>query len=216
MTRLGIPLAWSPVGFDVTTAAVVFGLIFLVELPDKTFIATLVMATRFRPLLVWIGVSLAFLVQTAVAVTAGGLLARLPRTPVEIFAGLMFLVGGILLIRGAAAADGEEAETEEEFGAKANKAAKGWHVVTLCFTILFLAEWGDLSQILTASMVLKYHDPVSVFVGAFLALATVSALGAALGRTLLTKMRLSTLRRIGGGVCLVLAAFTFAQLAGII
>ena len=216
MPRLGVPLAWSPVGFDVTTAAVVFGLIFLVELPDKTFIATLVMATRFRPLLVWIGVSLAFLVQTAVAVTAGGLLARLPRTPVEIFAGLMFLVGGILLIRGAAAADGEEAETEEEFGAKANKAAKGWHVVTLCFTILFLAEWGDLSQILTASMVLKYHDPVSVFVGAFLALATVSALGAALGRTLLTKMRLSTLRRIGGGVCLVLAAFTFAQLAGII
>ena len=46
---------------DLTTMALVFGAIFLVELPDKTFIATLVMSTRFRPLLVWIGVGLAFL-----------------------------------------------------------------------------------------------------------------------------------------------------------
>ena len=125
MPRLGVPLAWSPVGFDVTTAAVVFGLIFLVELPDKTFIATLVMATRFRPLLVWIGVSLAFLVQTAVAVTAGGLLARLPRTPVEIFAGLMFLVGGILLIRGAAAADG--ADTDVWAFSRPNNGVRRWN-----------------------------------------------------------------------------------------
>ena len=51
-------------GLDLATAAVVFGTIFLVELPDKTFIATLVMSTRFRPLLVWIGVCLAFFVQT--------------------------------------------------------------------------------------------------------------------------------------------------------
>ena len=54
--------------FTLATAAIVFGAIFLVELPDKTFIATLVLATRFRPLFVWIGVSLAFLVQTLVAV----------------------------------------------------------------------------------------------------------------------------------------------------
>ena len=94
---------------DLTTVAVVFGLIFVVELPDKTFIATLVMSTRFRPLLVWIGVSLAFLVQTAIAVTAGGLLARLPRTPVEVFAALMFLIGGVVLLRGAGDADTEEA-----------------------------------------------------------------------------------------------------------
>ena len=49
---------------DLATIAIVFAAIFVVELPDKTFIATLVLATRFRPLFVWIGVSLAFLVQT--------------------------------------------------------------------------------------------------------------------------------------------------------
>jgi Ca2+/H+ antiporter, TMEM165/GDT1 family len=201
---------------DLATAAVVFGTIFLVELPDKTFIATLVMATRFRPLLVWVGVCLAFFVQTAIAVTAGGLLARLPRTPVELFACGMFLVGGVLLLRGAGNADEEEAETEAEFGAKATTQVVGWRVVTLCFTVLFLAEWGDLSQILTASLVVRYDDPVSVFVGAFLALAAVSGLAAALGRTLLTRMRLSTIRRIGGTVCLLLAAYTALEIAGVL
>lgn len=203
-------------GLDLATAAVVFGTIFLVELPDKTFIATLVMSTRFRPLLVWIGVCLAFLVQTAIAVTAGGLLARLPRTPVEVFACVMFLVGGVLLLRGAGSADEEEAETEAEFGAKAARQVVGWRVVTLCFTVLFLAEWGDLSQILTASLVVRYDDPVSVFVGAFLALAAVSGLAAGLGRTLLTWLRLSTIRRIGGTVCLVLAALTALEIAGVL
>jgi putative Ca2+/H+ antiporter (TMEM165/GDT1 family) len=201
---------------DLSTIAVVFGLIFLVELPDKTFIATLVMATRFRPLLVWIGVAAAFFVQTLVAVAIGGVLTKLPKTPIEVFATLMFLVGGILLLRGAGQADAEEAHTEEEFAAKASRQAKGWHVVTMCFGILFLAEWGDLSQILTASLVLKYHDPVSVFLGAFLALATVSGLGAVLGRALLTRMRLSTLRRVGGVVCLLLAALSVLQLTGVI
>jgi putative Ca2+/H+ antiporter (TMEM165/GDT1 family) len=204
------------VGLDFATAAVVFGTIFLVELPDKTFIATLVMSTRWRPLLVWVGVSLAFLVQTLVAVLAGGLISRLPRTLVEVVACLMFLAGGILLLRGAGAADEEEAETEAEFGAKATGQVVGWRVVTLSFTVLFLAEWGDLSQILTASLVVRYDDPVSVFVGAFLALVVVSGLAAALGRTLLTKMRLSTLRRIGGGVCLVLAAFTGLEILGVL
>ena len=156
----------------------------------------------------WAGVCLAFLVQTAIAVTAGGLLAQLPRTPVQAFACVMFLVGGVLLLRGAGKADEEEAETEAEFGAKAAAEVVGWRVVTLSFTVLFLAEWGDLSQLLTASLVVRYDDALSVFVGAFLA--------AALGRTLLSRMRLSTIRRIGGTVCLLLAAYTALEVAGVL
>ena len=200
---------------DLTTMALVFGAIFLVELPDKTFIATLVMSTRFRPLLVWIGVGLAFLVQTLVAVVAGGLLAKLPTTPVQLVAIAMFLIGGVILLKGAAGADAEEAETEEEFAEKSNRQVRGWQIVSMCFGIIFLAEWGDLSQLLTASMVLKYGEPVSVFLGAWAALLAVSALGAALGRTLLTKMKLSTIRRIGGVVCLVLALVGILELTGV-
>ena len=201
---------------NLATAAIVFGLIFVVELPDKTFIATLVLSTRFRPLLVWVGVALAFLVQTAVAVTLGGLLAKLPRTPVEVVAALLFLVGGILLLRGASHADEDEAETEEEFSHKGAATAHGLKVVGTSFAVLVLAEWGDLSQLLTASMVIKYDDPLSVGVGAFAALAAVSGLGALIGRVLLNKIRLSTVRRIGGTVCLALALVSALQIAGVI
>src|SRR5674476_399297 len=145
------------------------------QLPDKTFIATLVLATRYKPLPVWIGVSVAFLVQTVVAVTLGGLIGELPRPPVEIFAALMFMIGGLILIRGAGKADVEEAETEHEFEAKARAGIHGWQVVATSFLVLFVAEWGDLSQLLTAGLVVKYQDRTSVAAGAFLALATVSA-----------------------------------------
>lgn len=202
--------------FHLATIAIVFAAIFVVELPDKTFIATLVLATRFRPLFVWIGVVLAFLVQTLVAVTVGGLLAQLPKRPVEAFAAVMFLVGGIILLRGAGKADEEEKETEEEFAHKGAATAVGLKAIAVSFSVLFLAEWGDLSQLLTASMVLRFHEPVSVFLGAFLALATVSALGALIGRALLARIRLSVIRRIGGVVCLLLSALTALQIFGVI
>ena len=194
-------------------AVTAFLLIFPIELPDKTFIATLVLATRYKPLPVWLGVSAAFAVQTLIAVTLGGLIGRLPRTPVELFAGLMFVTGGVILIRGAGKADAEEAEAEEEFEAKTQPGLHGWRVVGASFLVLFVAEWGDLSQLLTASLVVKYQDPVSVGVGAFVALATVSALGALLGRTLLKRIRLATIRRVGGGLCLLLGAASLLHVA---
>ncbi len=200
-------------GLDLAITALVFGAIFLVELPDKTFVATLVLATRYRPLLVWIGVAAAFLVQTVVAVAFGGLISRLPHTPVQIAAISLFVLGGLILLRGAARAEAEEQEAEEEFAAKSTTAATGLRAVTTSFLILFLAEWGDLSQLLTASLAAKYRDPLSVGVGAFLALATVSGLAAVLGRGLLQRLRLATLRRVGGLVCLALAVIGIVQLA---
>lgn len=194
-------------------AVTAFLLIFPIELPDKTFIATLVLSTRYKPWPVWIGVSSAFAVQTVVAVTLGGLIGRLPRTPVEIFAALMFLTGGVILIRGAGTADAAEAETEHEFEAKTEPGIHGWRVVGASFLVLFVAEWGDLSQLLTAGLVVKYEDPVSVGVGAFVALATVSALGAILGRALLKRIRLATIRRVGGGLCLLLGAASLLHVA---
>ncbi|HYN29849.1 MAG TPA: TMEM165/GDT1 family protein [Dermatophilaceae bacterium] len=134
----------------------------------------------------------------------------------EFFACGMFLLGGVLLLRGAGSAESGEAEAERELAERAKRDVKGWHVVSLSFTVLFLAEWGDLSQILTASLVLRYQDPVSVWAGAWLALVTVSGLAVLLGRTLLTRIRLSTIRRIGGTVCLLLAGYTAMEIAGVL
>ncbi len=200
---------------NVAVALTAFVLILPVELPDKTFIATLVLATRYRPLLVWIGVSAAFLVQTVIAVTLGGILGRLPRTPVEVFAGLMFLVGGILLLRGAGDADSRQEATEHEVEDRTHSGLHGWRAVGTSFVVLFLAEWGDLSQLLTAGLVVKYHEPLSVGVGACAALVCVSGLGALVGRSLLRWVRLSTIRRVGGVLCLLLSVLTGVQVAGV-
>jgi putative Ca2+/H+ antiporter (TMEM165/GDT1 family) len=197
---------------DLAALAITFGTIFLVELPDKTFIAALVLSTRYRPLAVWIGVGLAFGVQTVVAVTAGALATLLPDALLKSVAIVIFAVGAFLLYRTAPGAEAEEKEQEEEFAAKATENRSFWRAVAASFLVLFAAEWGDLSQLLTISLVARFHDHVSVFVGAWSALLVVSGLAVIAGRVLLRYMKLSLLHYIGAGVCLVLALVTFVEL----
>jgi putative Ca2+/H+ antiporter (TMEM165/GDT1 family) len=197
---------------DLAVIAIAFGAIFVVELPDKTFVAALVLATRYRPWAVWVGVGLAFLVQTLIACTVGQVVTYLPHTVVEVVAGLIFLVGGVLLLREAPKADAAEAETEEEYAAKATSPKAGLAAVGASFLVLFAAEWGDLSQLLTISLVGRYHDAWSVFVGAWAALLTVSGLACVAGRFLLRHLRLSTIHYVGAAVCFLLALLTAYQI----
>src|SRR5256885_9566723 len=88
----------------------VFTVIFLLELPDKTALAALLLATRHRPLPVFIGAAAAFVIQSAVAVLAGSLLSLLPREPIRIGAGLLFLVMAALLVRRTLRTAGSEAQ----------------------------------------------------------------------------------------------------------
>jgi len=193
---------------DPLVVALAFGAIFVVELPDKTFIATLVMSTKMRPLFVWIGVGLAFLVQTGIAVGIGKAASFLPEQLIHTVAALMFAIGAIILFREARSADEDEPGQEDEFAAKADSSAHGFKVVATSFLVLFAAEWGDLSQLLTISLVAKYDDPVSVFLGAWGALLAVSGLAVIVGRLLLQRVRLSVLHYVGAAVCVSMAALT--------
>lgn len=197
---------------SLTVLAVAFASIFVVELPDKTFIAALVLSTRYRPLLVWIGVGLAFLVQTLIAVTVGKAVTFLPTDLVHGIAGLIFLAGAFVLLREAPKADVEEKEAEDEFAAKAATRKTGGAAVLASFLVLFAAEWGDLSQLLTISLVGKYDEPVAVFLGAWGALLVVSGLAVVAGRFLLRMVRLSVIHYVGAAVCLVLAGVTAYEL----
>ena len=193
---------------DLVVVAIAFGTIFVVELPDKTFIAALVLSTRYKPLAVWLGVGAAFFVQTFIAVAAGGIATLLPHALIQTVALVIFLIGAVVLFRAAPTADALEASQEEEFAAKATAASSTWRAVLTSFLVLFAAEWGDLSQLLTISLVAKYHDPLSVFVGAWGALLTVSGMAVIVGRWLLKHVRLSAIHYAGSAVCLVLALVT--------
>ena len=214
---------------DLAVVALTFAAIFVVELPDKTFIATLVLSTKFRPLLVWIGVGLAFAVQTGIAVGLGKAASFLPTDVVRGGAAVLFLAGALILFREARGdnaegadvegADTKEAGTEAEYAERAGDlvptgSTNGWKAVGASFLVLFAAEWGDLSQLLTLSLVAKYDDPVSVFVGAFGALLAVSGLAVLVGRALLNRISLRTLHYAGSSVCLLLAAITLWELLG--
>lgn len=151
----------------------VFGVIFVAELPDKTALAALVLATRHRPLAVLIGAATALTVQSAIAVAAGHLLSLLPARPVHVFAGALFLVSAVLMwIR--------KEESEEDIRDRDDDGGF-WRSTWLVFGVVFVAEWGDLTQLATAALAARYRSPFVVFGGATLALWAVAALAVAVG-----------------------------------
>lgn len=194
---------------DIGLIALAFVSIFVVELPDKTFLATLVLATKYRPLFVWIGVGLAFAVQTLIAVGVGRVATLLPQNLVHTLAGLMFLAGAVILFKEGRSHQNAE-EDEEEYAEKA-KPAHGLKQILAAFMVLFAAEWGDLSQLLTISLVAKNHHPVSVFVGALGALLVVSGLAVIAGKQLLRWIELHVLHFVGAAICLGLGIYTLVE-----
>jgi Ca2+/H+ antiporter, TMEM165/GDT1 family len=188
---------------------VAFVAVFPVELPDKTFVATLVLATRYPPIPTWLGVALAFGVQCLLAVIAGSLIGRLPARPVQLAAAAIFLAGAVILAYGGSKADAAEQEAQRrQYEAKASAARTGWRAFTASFLVLFAAEWGDLSQLLTAGLVASGRDPWGTGIGSWLALAVVSGLAVLLGRWLLSRVRVALIRYVGAAVCAVLAIVT--------
>lgn len=151
----------------------VFGLIFAAELPDKTALAALVLATRHRPFPVFLGAGAALAVQSLVAVVAGHLFSLLPHRPVQVAAGLLFLVSAVVMwVR--------KEESEEEL--EGDRPSAGfWATTGLVFTIVFIAEWGDLTQLATAALAAQYRAPTIVFASATLALWAVTAIAVFVG-----------------------------------
>ena len=155
--------------------ATVFGVIFLAELPDKTAVAAVVLATRFRPWPVFLGTALALTVQSLIAIAAGKLLSLLPARPVHVGAGLLFLVSAIVMWR-------RHEEADEDKDADAPKAEPSFaRAFASTFGVVFVAEWGDLTQLGTAALAARYGKPLPVFLGATLALWCVAAIAVFVG-----------------------------------
>ena len=181
---------------------------FVAELPDKTMLATVVLSARFkRPLAVWIGAATALTLQMVIAVVAGRLLGLLPDRAVSAAVAVLFGVGAVLLWRSAGEADEEAAAAEAEAGAAAAVSTADrtpwWRISATVFGVVFLAEWGDLTQLATASLASR-GDALSVFIGATAAMITVAAIGVVAGRALLRVLPEHTLRRVAAGIFAVL------------
>lgn len=190
---------------DPLVILIVFGVIAIAELPDKSLFASLVLGTRYRASWVFTGVATAFLVHVIIAVAAGGALTLLPRRALEVVVAVLFAGGALVLLLGR-----EEAEVEEGIGegvdASRNLAASPSfrRVAMTSFGVVFVGEWGDITQIATANYAARYHDPVAVGIGATLALWAVAALAITAGKRVLDYVSVRLVRRVTG---LILAAF---------
>ncbi|GAA5611857.1 TMEM165/GDT1 family protein [Streptomyces platensis] len=188
--------------FSFTIAAVVFGVVFLAELPDKTALAGLMLGTRYRASYVFAGVAAAFLVHVALAIAAGSVLTLLPHRVVQGVVGVLFLAGAaVLLFR--------KGDDEEEVKQPADQSF--WKVSGAGFMMILVAEFGDLTQIMTANLAARYDDPLSVGVGAVLALWAVAGLGILGGRTLMKYVPLTLITKIAAAVMLLLAGFSLYE-----
>jgi Ca2+/H+ antiporter, TMEM165/GDT1 family len=189
---------------SLAVAVTSFALVLPAELPDKTALATLVLGSRYRSLPVFGGVAAAFALHAVLAVTAGSLLSLLPQRILAAAVAVLFLLGAALLLRGRPEADQATEPAQDTRVSSARAAGTG-------FAVVLVAEFGDLTQIVTASLAARYHDPLAVGLGSVLALWTVAALAIVGGRGLLRLIPLTVLTRAAAGVLAALAVLSLAR-----
>jgi Ca2+/H+ antiporter, TMEM165/GDT1 family len=193
------------VEFSVVVA--VFPIIFLGELPDKTMFASLVLSTRGRPFVVWVGAAVAFALHVLIAVTVGAALFRLlPHRLLEAIVAAMFFGGAALALLEARKERNTEPLIEKEV-------ASHHRTLVTAFVVIFIAEWGDLTQILTANLAAHYQSAVSVAVGAVLALWAVAGLAVVGGQSILRIVNIRTVRIITAVVLTALGGWAIWEAA---
>jgi putative Ca2+/H+ antiporter (TMEM165/GDT1 family) len=150
---------------------------------------------------VFAGAAAAFAVHVALAVAAGSLLTLLPHRPLEIVVAVLFALGAVMLLRGRHDGGDEHVElngNEPGF----------WRVAWTSFAIILVAEFGDLTQIATATLAARFHDPLPVGIGAVLALWAVAALAIVGGRGLLKVIPLTWITRGAAAIMLVMSGIS--------
>ncbi|GHB07979.1 TMEM165/GDT1 family protein [Streptomyces tendae] len=184
---------------SLTVTALVFGVVFLAELPDKTALAGLVLGTRYRASYVFAGVAAAFLVHVVLAVAAGSVLTLLPQQLVHAITGVLFLGGAAVLLMKKDDEDEEVRKPQDQ---------SFWKVAGAGFMLILVAEFGDLTQIMTANLAARYDDPLSVGLGAVLALWAVAGLGIVGGKALMKRVPLGLITKIAAVLMLGLGVWS--------
>jgi putative Ca2+/H+ antiporter (TMEM165/GDT1 family) len=192
---------------DLSLFGTVFVVIFVAELPDKTALASLVLATRFRPTPVFLGAALALTIQSVVAVAAGGLLSLLPARPVHVGAGVLFLVSALVMWR----RKGEDADSSKP--EEPTTPPSFLRSLASTFAVVFAAEWGDLTQLGTAALAARYRSPVTVFCAATLALWAVTGIAVLVGNRAGALMKPEVTQKVAAAIFAVVGV---ALVAGIL
>ncbi len=182
---------------DFSLFASTFGLIFLAELGDKTQLTAMALALRYPWKKIFVGIAAAFFMLNLGAVLVGRLLfAFLPMFWVTLVSAFLFLYFGYSTLRHACDSDGDDAAPPTASDA-----------VRTAFVMIFMAELGDKTQLVTASQAALHSSSIAgmstVFVSSTLALWLVSLIGIFAGRQLVKVIPVCWIHRAAGGMFLV-------------
>jgi putative Ca2+/H+ antiporter (TMEM165/GDT1 family) len=186
-----------------------FGLIFLAELGDKTQLTAMALALRYPWQRIFVGIAAAFTVLNLAAVLVGKVLFMLlPIFWVTLVSALLFLYFGYSTLRHASASEDDDAQPHTASTA-----------FRTAFIMIFLAELGDKTQLVTASQAAQHSDSLMglsmVFVSSTLALWLVSLIGIFAGKQLIRFIPLRWIHRAAGFMFLVFGVLGLWKLKGL-
>lgn len=181
--------------FEITFDEIIIPLLAvgLAEMGDKTQLSILLLSSKtqeyFRLLL---GVMLAFLLADGIAILLGSWVTSvIPVHLVKIVSGLVFILFGLLILKG------DRDDDTEESNLSAGRAFVSG------FTMIFLSEWGDKTQIASALFAAEY-DPKMVFIGVMIALLILSVMAIFLGKFLSSRIDRRAITKVGGVLFLLI------------
>ncbi len=185
-----------------------FGLIFIAELGDKTQLAVVSQTCKFRkPWPVFLGGSLALTVVTALGAAGGRILNSLvPQDVIRIVAALAFGVMGFLTWREGRRAEAEACELLAGVGCERGAGSWDWRAFAGTFSLLFLAELGDKTQLAVLGLSSKQTSAWLAFAGGSLALTAVTAIGVLGGERLCEWIPKGVLLRLSAVAFLMMGA----------
>ena len=175
----------------------------LAEMGDKTQLSILLLSSRTQEYArLVLGVMLAFLLADGLAILVGSYIdAMVPVTTVKALSGLVFILVGILILK----EKGEEEESEQSLSARG--------AFLSGFSMIFLSEWGDKTQIASALFATEY-DPLMVLAGVMIALFILTLMAIFLGRYLSRRIDRKLMSRVAGGIFLLIGfSFLISALA---
>ncbi|MBE9396543.1 TMEM165/GDT1 family protein [Pontibacterium sp. N1Y112] len=182
-----------------------FMLVFIAEFGDKSQIVCMTLAARYRPLPVMLGAIVAFSLLNLLGVTIGAVAARwLPEWLVLAAVCLLFLLFGIQSLR-------ENSEDDVDGNAK----RVGKHLLFSVVLLIFLAEFGDKTQIAVAGLA-GVESALGVWIGSTLALSVTTLMGVLVGRAMLRRVPIHWVHRGGGVLFLLFALLAAVELLSVL
>jgi len=178
---------------------VTFGTIFVAELiGDKNIYTISSLATRFRPSQVFCGFTAAFAIKTLIAILLGSVIAELPTSLVATTSTVTFFLTALMIWFKRS----NNAPAEREYESHLPKA------ILVPFAAILFSEWGDIGQIMAATLTARYQAPLIVFLGGTMALVTKGVLALIIGSSLRRRVPISILRPVSAILCVILGVIS--------